>query len=338
MRHRDRRSARRLLAAPSLALLLLAIPSSALAGEEETCLECHGEAGFERDEPARPGDLFVDPATFRDSIHGKKSCTFCHEDAELDDDDEHEPDLEEISCGDCHDDAAEIYAKSLHGRAVSRGDALAPSCQDCHTTHAVFPPSDPRSTTYKLNVPATCSRCHREGTEVTTAREFGQHEVFEHYSMSIHGVGLFRRGLIVTAVCSDCHGTHDILEHENPASAIHHDQVAKTCMKCHAEIERVHKKVIRGEMWEKGPQLIPACVDCHRQDATPAELTRVRGVYGYGTGEFMLPHPGGEPVDALRWLDDEGNPLTEWVHEGTGPLPTERRERALGVVLDELED
>ena len=80
------------------------------------------------------------------------------------------------------------------------------------------------------------------------------------------------------------------------------------------------------------------CVDCHRQDATPAELTRVRGVYGYGTGEFMLPHPGGEPVDALRWLDDEGNPLTEWVHEGTGPLPTERRERALGVVLDELED
>ena len=63
----------------------------------------------------------------------------------------------------------------------------------------------------------------------------------------------------------------------------------------------------------------------------------MRGVYGYGTGEFMLDNPHGESVDALRFLDDDGNPITTWVHEGTGPLAPEVRERALGVILTEDE-
>lgn len=80
------------------------------------------------------------------------------------------------------------------------------------------------------------------------------------------------------------------------------------------------------------------CQTCHRQEDTPEELARVRGVYGFGTGEFMLPNPEGELVDALRFLDDEGNPLTTWVHEGTGPLSQEVRDRAIGVILSELEE
>ena len=51
----------------------------------------------------------------------------------------------------------------------------------------------------------------------------------------------------------------------------------------------------------------------------------------------MLPNPSGEPVDALRFLDDEGKALTTWSHEGTGPLSEEVRERAIGVILSELE-
>jgi hypothetical protein len=80
-----------------------------------------------------------------------------------------------------------------------------------------------------------------------------------------------------------------------------------------------------------------SCDTCHQQSATPEELTRVKGVYGFGTGDFMQTHPNGEPVDVLRFLDDEGNPTTTWVHEGTGPLPEAMRNRALGVILDDLE-
>ena len=76
------------------------------------------------------------------------------------------------------------------------------------------------------------------------------------------------------------------------------------------------------------------CWECHRRDDSPEEWERVKGVYGYGTGEFMLPNPSGEPVDALQFLDADGNPTTKFVHEGTGPLDEEVRERALGVELE----
>jgi hypothetical protein len=77
------------------------------------------------------------------------------------------------------------------------------------------------------------------------------------------------------------------------------------------------------------------CSACHRRDDSDAELQRVRGVYGFGTGEFMLPTPDGGEVDGLRFLDDDGNETTDWTHPGTGSVDAERRGRALGVNLSE---
>jgi predicted CXXCH cytochrome family protein len=42
-------------------------------------------------------------------------------------------------------------------------------------------------------------------------------------------------------------------------------------MQCHALIEQVHTKVVRGELWEKRPNVIPACIDCH----SPHKIRRV---------------------------------------------------------------
>ncbi len=77
-----------------------------------------------------------------------------------------------------------------------------------------------------------------------------------------------------------------------------------------------------------------SCSTCHRKDESPEELERVRGVYGYGTGEFMLTNPEGPDIDALQFLDADGNQLTDFAHEGTGPLSSQVRERAIGVVLE----
>ena len=79
-----------------------------------------------------------------------------------------------------------------------------------------------------------------------------------------------------------------------------------------------------------------SCAVCHPTTNSQEETTRVRGVYGFGTGEFMLELPGGGSVDALKFLHEDGTPLTEWVHTGSGPLPEARRDRAMGVILDEL--
>jgi hypothetical protein len=76
-----------------------------------------------------------------------------------------------------------------------------------------------------------------------------------------------------------------------------------------------------------------SCDTCHRTGDSTEEMARVKGVYGYGTGEFMLDNPHGDPVDALQFLDEAGNPITDWVHANTGPLAPEVRERALGVLL-----
>ena len=76
---------------------------------------------------------------------------------------------------------------------------------------------------------------------------------------------------MVTAVCTSCHTAHFVLPHTDPRSSIAKANIAKTCTKCHARIEDVHRKVIRGELWEKQPNLIPACVDCHQ----PHQVRRV---------------------------------------------------------------
>ncbi len=77
------------------------------------------------------------------------------------------------------------------------------------------------------------------------------------------------------------------------------------------------------------------CSACHRTENTPAEMERVRGVYGYGTGEFMLPGTGGVVVDGLQFLDPAGNAITDWAYEGAGPVDPAGRQRALDVIITE---
>ena len=80
----------------------------------------------------------------------------------------------------------------------------------------------------------------------------------------MHGEGLFKKGLSVTAVCTSCHTSHDIRPHTDPKSSIAPQNVVKICTQCHAQIERVHRKVIDGKLWESEPNKVPVCVDCHQ--------------------------------------------------------------------------
>ncbi len=201
-------------------------------------------------------------------IHGKgeerpnASCVDCHRGHSM-----VRPRTEDVEikvCGACHPDEVDDQRRSVHARAALKGDPLAPSCITCHQHHEVLPKDDPRSPTSTLNVPILCGRCHREGTDVSQQRDIPQAKILENYSMSIHGEGLFKMGLTVTAVCTSCHNSHLILDHRDPGSSINPANVAKTCTRCHARIEEVHVKVINGKLWEEQPHKIPACVDCHQ--------------------------------------------------------------------------
>jgi cytochrome b subunit of formate dehydrogenase len=147
--------------------------------------------------------------------------------------------------------------------ALKQNAPFAPRCADCHGIHDIKSPSDPTSKAYKMNVPYMCGRCHREGAPVASTYEISEHNIVENYSQSIHGEGLFQKGLTVTATCVDCHSSHLVLPHTDPNASISPRNIAETCMKCHSRIEDVHEKVIRGELWEEAPGAIPACTDCH---------------------------------------------------------------------------
>jgi nitrate/TMAO reductase-like tetraheme cytochrome c subunit len=68
-------------------------------------------------------------------------------------------------CGDCHEDLYDTYSETYHGKVTQLGYGLTAKCSDCHTPHAMLPPSDPRSSVNPRNLVATCGRCHEGANE-----------------------------------------------------------------------------------------------------------------------------------------------------------------------------
>jgi predicted CXXCH cytochrome family protein len=213
----------------------------------------------------------------------------------------------------CHDDRAEEHERSLHGKAATRGDEMAPTCADCHGTHEILSHTDPVGPTATINIPFLCGQCHREGSPVSRTHVIHQDKILENYSLSIHGEGLFKQGLTVTAVCTSCHTSHDILPHDDPRSSIHKDNITATCTQCHGQIERVHRKVIEGRLWEDEPGKIPICVDCH----SPHKIRRVFYNPGMANQDCLSCH--GRPDLAM---ERDGGPVSLFVDEEAFNLST----------------
>ncbi len=259
------RSLLNLIGRAGLTVVLVVLCAALAMGQDnDDCYGCHDDDELTKQRNGREISLHVTPGHFDRSVHADMDCIDCHQDLDGVDDFPHEDDLADVDCGMCHDEIAEIYSASFHGKAVAAGKDLAPQCWDCHGKHDILPPTEEDSPVARFNIPKMCATCHKEGTEVTQKHDIHADSVFSHYSQSIHGIGLFRQGLMVTAVCSDCHTAHSVLPHTDPASSIHRDNVAGTCQTCHGRIQQVHRKVIQGELWEMEPDRVPACVDCHR--------------------------------------------------------------------------
>ncbi len=234
------------------------------AQSDEDCMMCHEDPGLTKERNGRTVSLFVDTTLFSGSVHHNNTCISCHSDA----DDEYFPHadgeaLDPVNCGSCHKLPMDNNNRGAHGQALLMNDPHAPSCKECHGNHDILHYSDPISRTYKMNIPFLCGRCHKEGEVVSRTYEVSEHNIIENYTQGIHGKGLFEAGLIVTATCNDCHGNHLVLPHTSPNSSISVNRIAGTCMKCHTKIEETHRKVIKGELWEKDPSVIPSCSACH---------------------------------------------------------------------------
>jgi cytochrome b subunit of formate dehydrogenase len=171
--------------------------------------------------------------------------------------------LSNSDCLDCHTDPSN--SRMVNGKAmplpVFPTNAFARSvhsmldCTDCHT--------GVKELVHAANLPAPdCTGCHDQEAK--------------DYAASIHGVSHLL-GSSGAAQCWDCHGSHDILPVNNPASPVFKLNLPFTCAKCHSnrgltkEYEINHPEAasqymdsIHGQaLLKMGLIVAPSCDDCH---------------------------------------------------------------------------
>jgi len=254
-------SARKLFV-PTLALLLFSCATSALPAQklkDADCLACHGDSSLTADENGKSVSLYVDESKFRHSVHGRLfHCVDCHADVKSL---AHQAPPAKIDCAQCHAAAQAAYARSVHARLVGPGQTPAATCANCHgSAHAIVGPGGPASPVYRVNIPATCGQCH--GQKFLMESNGVSAQPFISYQSSVHGRAV-EKGSMQAAVCTDCHGSHQILPADQAQSPIYKFNVPATCGKCHADIANTFNASIHGQAIAKGNELAPVCTDCH---------------------------------------------------------------------------
>jgi len=163
-------------------------------------------------------------------------CTDCH--GAHDVTSPHEPRQKiSVTCQKCHSTIYEQYAGSVHGAALSQdSNPDVPVCTDCHGTHRQ---EDPTTAAFRLKSPDICGGCHGDAALM---RKYGiSTDVFNTYVADFHGttVMLFEKQSpdqpTNKAVCTDCHGVHDIKQVTSADSTVVKQNLLVTCQKCHPD-------------------------------------------------------------------------------------------------------
>jgi cytochrome b subunit of formate dehydrogenase len=108
-----------------------------------------------------------------------------------------------------------------------------------------------------------CGQCHRIGEQAATRIEAEVDDIVGSYEDSVHGRGLIKSGLVVTATCADCHGAHSELPPEDPRALINPQNVASTCGVCHHGIAEEFRTSIHYSDDPEAEEEHPTCEDCH---------------------------------------------------------------------------
>lgn len=238
---------------------------------QATCSPCH--SGLEAD--------------FAESLHGyalargnerAPTCSTCHGSHQILSSSDPRSATHKVrlpnTCAECHSQTGlstdqyihlprsfEQYSLSVHGQGTSRGVAAAASCSDCHAVHALKGAADPESRINPVNVSSTCGQCHPD--------------IQLQYDRSIHGRAL-QVGVRDSPTCTDCHGEHLILSHDDPNAKVSGvRQAVETCGECHNDPLIIAKYGLQdgvvgsymdsyhGWATRSGDGQAATCVDCH---------------------------------------------------------------------------
>ena len=239
----------------------------AKAIDNADCFACHSDQTMVKTNASgKAMSLFVNEDKFSHSIHAKNLCTSCHTDiTDLPHSETHKP----VSCSQCHRIETDIYLKSDHGVALSSGITEAATCQACHgVAHELLDNRNPASPVNRANVPQTCAKCHANVQEMEKFN-LRQHAVVVTYDKSVHGIA-HSNGVVNAAVCTDCHGSHDLHRSTNPQSKLYWQTIPSTCGKCHDNVRETYGRSVHGKAVTQGIRDAPVCTDCHGEHTIAA--------------------------------------------------------------------
>lgn len=149
-------------------------------------------------------------------------------------------------------DQYEEYQTSKHGQALAQGNSKVAICTDCHSVHDIRKVTDPRSTVYRSQLPATCARCHSDAKLMGSfGLPSGQ---YEQYQDSVHGKALLLGQSQAAPNCASCHGSHG-------AAPPQVESVNLVCGQCHSNTAQAFEAGPHGAAAAAG-KMAP-CVGCH---------------------------------------------------------------------------
>ncbi len=193
-------------------------------------------------------------------------------------------------CGTCHPRERVAFETSRHA-----GEDM--HCTSCHGGNdqsldaaSAHQGNGWRGSIARADIPAQCASCHSD------ERRMRPYDLpvdqYALYQTSAHGVKL-RAGDTKVAVCSDCHGAHDILGGQDPASRVYVTNIPRTCGQCHGDTTLMRPRhvpdtyhdylaSVHGRaLLEKGNLRAPTCVSCHGvHGAAPPEVGDVSKICG----------------------------------------------------------
>ncbi len=252
-----------------------AAPSGRL--DNNSCLACHDAKAQKIKVPGGEDEErtlnSIKPEKYGHGVHAKMECVACHiEITDAATPHRKEATVKVAGCAQCHEDLwkklqaenkadpksrlaiviqnVEAYKKSFHARPNKEDKTrINATCTDCHDTHTFDVP--PRGTSQRadwhLTVPNVCGdKCHTDE--------------LEEYSESVHGKAVLEEHDIKSAVCSDCHTTHDIGNTSADPTKL---TITLNCGNCHLNELKSYRGTYHGQVNRLGYAYTAKCFDCH---------------------------------------------------------------------------
>ena len=210
-------------------------------------------------------------------------------------------------CGRCHNNAdmmkkynysgktgqLDMLQKSIHGRSSSKENEIIVQCITCHGGHGIKAVSNPDALVSPRHINAVCTKCHSDANYMKQYNPSLPVDQLEKYRTSVHGIKN-AQGDLKPAVCSSCHGNHDIHKAEDRSSYVNVFNIPATCGKCHANAEymkgynipttqlKEYTGSVHGiALLQKHDASAPSCNHCHgNHGAVPPGVQSISNVCG----------------------------------------------------------